>query len=148
VAPPACGQGDHTGPAYALGVRFVTWLLATAAGVAVATWLIDGIYFSGQTTGQEELKDKILPLLLVALILGIVSNFVRPVVTFFSIPFIILTLGLFLLVINALMLMLTAWIAGGVGIGFHVEGFWNALAGSIIITIVNWGTASLLKSDD
>jgi len=46
------------------------------------------------------------------------------------------------------MLMLTAWIAGGVGIGFHVDGFWNALAGSIIITIVNWGTASLLKSDD
>ncbi|HET9840414.1 MAG TPA: phage holin family protein, partial [Nocardioides sp.] len=89
-----------------------------------------------------------LPLLLVALILGIVSNFVRPVVTFFSIPFIILTLGLFLLVINALMLMLTAWIAGGLGIGFHVEGFWNALAGSIIITIVNWGTASLLKDDD
>ncbi len=129
-------------------MRFVTWLLATAAGVAVATWLIDGIRFSGPANGQEELKHKLLPLLLVALILGIVSNFVRPVVTFFSIPFIILTLGLFLLVINALMLMLTAWIAGGLGIGFHVEGFWNALAGSIIITIVNWGTASLLKDDD
>jgi putative membrane protein len=129
-------------------VRFVTWLLATAAGVAVATWLIDGIYFTGPHSGQEELKHKLLPLLLVALILGIVSNFVRPVVTFFSIPFIILTLGLFLLVINALMLMLTAWIAGGVGIGFHVEGFWNALAGSIIITIVNWGTASLRKDHD
>jgi putative membrane protein len=129
-------------------VRFVTWLLATAAGVAVATWLIDGIFFTGPSTGQEELKHKVLPLLLVALILGIVSNFVRPVVTFFSIPFIILTLGLFLLVINALMLMLTAWIAGGVGIGFHVDGFWNALAGSIIVTIVNWGTASLLKGDD
>jgi putative membrane protein len=129
-------------------VRFVTWLLATAAGVAVATWLIDGIFFTGPCSGQEELKHKLLPLLLVALILGIVSNFVRPVVTFFSIPFIILTLGLFLLVINALMLMLTAWIAGGLGIGFHVEGFWNALAGSIIITIVNWGTASLLKDDD
>jgi putative membrane protein len=129
-------------------VRFVTWLLATAAGVAVATWLIDGIFFTGPSTGQEELKHKVLPLLLVALILGIVSNFVRPVVTFFSIPFIILTLGLFLLVINALMLMLTAWIAGDVGIGFHVDGFWNALAGSIIVTIVNWGTASLLKSDD
>ena len=129
-------------------MRFVTWLLATAAGVAVATWLIDGVYFTGPSTGQEELKHKVLPLLLVALILGIVSNFVRPVVTFFSVPFIILTLGLFLLVIIALMLMLTAWIAGGVGIGFHVDGFWNALAGSIIITIVNWGTASLLKSDD
>jgi putative membrane protein len=129
-------------------VRFVTWLLTTAAGVAVATWLFDGIYFTGPSTGRAELDHKIVPLLLVALILGIVSNFVRPVVTFFSIPFIILTLGLFLLVINALMLMLTAWIAGGVGIGFHVDGFWNALWGSIVVTVVNWATASLLKEDD
>jgi putative membrane protein len=129
-------------------VRFVTWLLTTAAGVAVATWLIDGIYLTGPHSGSAELKHKIVPLLLVALILGLVSNLVRPVVTFFSIPFIIVTLGLFLLVINALMLMLTAWIAGGVGIGFHVQGFWNAVWGSIIITIVNWGTASLVKDDD
>ena len=129
-------------------VRFVTWLLTTAAAVAVATWLIDGIYFTGPTAGREEIRHKLLPLLLVALILGFVSSFVRPVVTFFSIPFIVFTLGLFLLVINALMLMLTAWIAGGVGIGFHVEGFWNALWGSIVITLVNWGTASLVKDRD
>ena len=83
-----------------------------------------------------------------ALILGVVTAIVKPIVTFFSIPFIILTIGLFLLVINALMLMLTAWIAGGVGIGFHVEGFWNALWGSIVITLVNWGTASLVKDRD
>ncbi len=129
-------------------MRFVTWLLTTAAGVVAATWLFDGIYFTGPSTGSEELRHKVLPLLLVALILGFVSSFVRPVVTFFSIPFIILTLGLFLLVINALMLMLTAWIAGGVGIGFHVDGFWNALGGSIVITVVNWATASLVKDDD
>ena len=128
-------------------VRFVTWLLTTAAAVAVATWLIDGIYFTGPTSGSEEIRHKLVPLLLVSLILGFVSSFVRPVVTFFSIPFIIFTLGLFLLVINALMLMLTAWIAGGVGIGFHVDGFWNALWGSIVITLVNWGTASLVKDD-
>jgi putative membrane protein len=129
-------------------VRFVTWLLTTAAGVAVATWLFNGIFFTGPSSGQEEFNHKVLPLLLVALILGLISNFVRPVVTFFSIPFIIFTLGLFLLVINALMLMLTAWIADGVGIGFHVDGFWNALGGSIVITLVNWGTAAVLKDDD
>ena len=129
-------------------VRFVTWLLSTAVAVAVATWLFDGIYFTGPSSGSEEIKHKILPLLLVALILGFISNFVRPVVTFFSIPFIVFTLGLFLLVINALMLMLTAWIADGIGIGFHVDGFWNALGGSIVITIVNWATASLVKDDD
>ena len=129
-------------------MRFVTWLLTTAAGVAVATWLFDGIYFTGPSSGQEELKHKVLPLLLVALILGLVSNLVRPVVTFFSIPFIILTLGLFLLVINALMLMLTAWIAGGVGIGFHVDGFWTAVGGSIVVTLVNWGAAALAEKRD
>ena len=128
-------------------MRFVTWLLTTAAGVAVATWLLDGIYFTGPHSGQAELNHKIVPLLLVALILGLVSNFVRPVVTFFSIPFIIFTLGLFLLVINALMLMLTAWIAGGIGLDFHVDGFWYALGGSIVITLVNWATASLLRDD-
>jgi putative membrane protein len=139
--------GLRTSP-YARDVRFVTWLLATAAGVAVATWLIDGIYFTGPSSGRAELQHKLVPLLVVALVLGLVSSVVKPVVTFFSIPFIILTIGLFLLVINALMLMLTAWIAGGLGTDFHVDGFWNALAGSIIITIVNWGTASLLEADD
>lgn len=129
-------------------MRFVTWLLATAAGVAVATWLIDGIYFTGPRSGQAELNHKILPLLGVALILGLVSNFVKPVVTFFSIPFIIFTIGLFLLVINALMLMLTAWIAGGLGIGFHVVGFWNALWGSIVITVVNWFIDVVVLEDD
>jgi putative membrane protein len=129
-------------------VRFVTWLLSTAAAVAVATWLIDGIFFTGPASGGEELRHKILPLLLVSLILGVVSSLVKPVVTFFSIPFIIVTLGLFLLVINALMLMLTAWIAGGVGIGFHVEGFWNALWGSLVITFVNWFIDISVLRDD
>ena len=83
-----------------------------------------------------------------ALILGVVSSFVKPIVTFFSIPFIILTIGLFLLVINALMLMLTGWIAGLFDIGFHVDGFWAAVLGSIVITIVNWAIdVTVLKED-
>ena len=125
--------------------------LIAAVGMAVAvvtTLLLDGIWFSGPTHGQDEIEHKLVPLLVVALILGVITSFVKPVLTVLSIPFIIVTLGLFLLVINALMLMLTAWIAGGVGIGFHVDGFWNALWGSIIITIVNWATASVLKKDD
>lgn len=129
-------------------MRFATWLLSTAAGLAVATWLVGGIYFTGPDSGQAELKHKLLPLLLVALILGLVSSVVKPVVTFFSIPFIILTIGLFLLVINALMLMLTASIAGGLGIGFHVQGFWNALWGSIVITLVHWFIDVVVLEDD
>jgi putative membrane protein len=129
-------------------VRFVTWLLSTAAGVALAAWLIDGIFFTGPTSGWDQVQEKIVPLLAVSFILGAISSFVKPVVTFFSIPFIVLTLGLFLLVINALMLMLTAWIAGVLDIGFHVEGFWNALLGSLVISFVNWFISiSVLKDD-
>src|SRR6476646_12108731 len=97
---------------------------------------------------MAEVRHKLLPLLLVALILGVVSSFVKPVVTFFSIPFIVLTIGLFLLVINALMLMLTAWIAGGVGIGFHVDGFWTAVWGSLVITVVNTFIDAVVLEDD
>jgi putative membrane protein len=123
----------------------VTWLLSTAIAVAVATWIFDGIYFTGPSSGSEELRHKIIPLLLVSLIMGLVSMLVKPVFTFFSLPLVVLTFGLFLLVINALMLMLTAWFAGLVGIGFHVDGFFTALGGSIVITLVNWGTDALLK---
>ena len=130
-------------------MRFVTWLLSTAVAVAVATWLFDGIYFTGPSTGSAEIQHKILPLLLVALILGGVSMYVGPVVKFFSIPFIVLTIGLFLLVINALMLMLTAWIAGQIDIGFHVEGFWTAVWGSLVISLVNgFINVAVLEDDD
>ena len=115
------------------------WLLTYAAGLAVAAWLLDGIWFEGAKNGQAELQDKIVPLLFVALILGLVSTFIEPVIKLISLPFIILTLGFLLLVINALMLLLTARLADAFDLGFHVDGFWNALLGSIIITIVGWG---------
>ena len=120
-------------------MRFVTWLLTYAAGLAVAAQLLDGIWFNGPHAGQAELKEKILPLLVVALILGLVSTFIEPVIKLLSLPFIILTLGFLLLVINALMLMLTASLAKAFDLGFHVDGFWTALVGSLIVTIVGWG---------
>ena len=123
-------------------MRFVTWLLTTAGGVAVAAWLLDGITIKG-----AEWQDKLLPLLGAALILGSVSAFVAPVVKVLSLPFIILTVGLFLLVINALMLLLTSWVADKADIGFHVEGFWTAVVGSIIITIVTWFIDRVVAQD-
>jgi putative membrane protein len=119
-------------------VRFLTWLVTTAVALAAATWIMDGIRFTGPRHGMEEIQEKILPLLLVALILGVVTSFVKPVLTILSIPVIILTLGLFLLVINALMLMLTSWLAEQLDIGFKVTGFWPAVGGAIIITITTW----------
>jgi len=129
-------------------MRFVTWLLTYAAGLAVAAQLLDGIWFNGPDAGQAELKEKILPLLVVALILGLVSTFVEPVIKLLSLPFIILTLGFLLLVINALMLMLTAGLAKAFDLGFHVDGFWTALVGALIVTIVGWGVRTALPAGD
>jgi putative membrane protein len=120
-------------------MRFVTWLVTNAVALAVAAWLLDGIWFEGATNGSAEFQDKWLQVLAVALILGLVSTFVEPVIKLLSLPFIILTLGFLLLVINAVMLLLTARLADAFNLGFHVDGFWNALLGSIIITIVGWG---------
>jgi len=129
-------------------MRFVTWLLTYAAGLAVAAQLLDGIWFDGPSSGLAELQEKVVPVLLVALILGLVSTFIEPVLKLISLPFIILTLGLLLLVINALMLMLTAALARAFDLGFHVDGFWDALVGSLIITVVGWGARLVLPSGD
>jgi len=124
-------------------VRFVTWLLTNAAAVAVAAWLLDGIWIKG-----ADRQDEIVPLLIVALILGLVTMFVEPVVKVLSLPFIILTIGLFLLVINALMLLLTSKIAEALDVGFHVDGFWTAVLGAIIITLVTGFIDIALPDED
>ncbi len=129
-------------------MRFITWLLTYAAGLSVAAWLLDGISFAGARSGQAELQDKVVPVLLVALILGLVSTFIEPVIKLLSLPFIILTLGFLLLVINALMLMLTARLADAFDIGFTVDGFWTAVVGSLVITVVGWGVRTALPSRD
>ena len=119
-------------------MRFVARVLVTAAALAVAAWLIDGIRFTGPRHGWDEIQEKLLPLLLVALILSLINSFVRPVLTILSIPFIIVTLGLFLLVINAGMLLLTSWLADQLDIGFKVTSIWPAVGGAIVITVVSW----------
>ena len=129
-------------------MRFLTWLLTYAAGIAIAALLLDGIWFEGPAHGNAELQEKWLPLLGVALILGLVSTFVEPVIKLVSLPFIILTLGLLLLVINAVMLLLTARLADAFDLGFHVDGFWVALVGSIIITVIGWGVRVVLPNGD
>src|SRR5262245_50258076 len=77
-----------------------------------------------------------------ALIFGLVNVFIRPVIALVSCPLTVLSLGFFILIVNTLMLALTAWIAGWFDLDFHVEGFWAAFFGALIITIVstvlNW----------
>jgi putative membrane protein len=114
-------------------VNFLLKVLASAAGLAVAAWALDGITITGDSD-----NDRVLTLVIVAAIFGVIDSVVAPVIKVLSLPFIILTLGLFLLVVNALMLLLTSWVADQVGLGFAVDGFWTAVVGSVIITVVGW----------
>jgi putative membrane protein len=111
----------------------VIWVVVNACALAVAAGLLDGIRVTGKTT-----QEQVVTLVVVALIFGLVNAVVEPIVKLLSLPFIILTLGLFLVVINALMLMLTSWISGELGHRFVVEGFWTAILGAVIITISTW----------
>jgi putative membrane protein len=106
-------------------------LLATAVTLAVASWVVSGITLEGSTTSR-----RIGTLLIVAAIFGVVNAVVKPVAKLLSLPFIILTLGLLIFVINALMLLLTSWITGKLDVQFHVSGFGSALLGSLVITLV------------
>jgi putative membrane protein len=101
--------------------------LATAAALWVSVKLVPGIHHNGSA----------LALLGVAAVFGVVNTLIAPIVKLMSLPFIVLSLGLFALVINALMLKLTAWFALKLGLGFVVDGFIPALVGSLVISIVS-----------
>jgi putative membrane protein len=108
-------------------MEFVLRLLLNAAALWVALRLVSGITYQGGWMG----------FLGVALVFGVVNAVVKPVLTFLSIPFILLTLGLFFLVLNAFALWITSAISGGLGLGFRVDGFWAAFLGALVVSLVN-----------
>lgn len=124
-------------------MKLLVWLVVNALALAAAALLLDGIRLTGSTT-----EDRVITLVLVALIFGVVNTVVAPVLKLLSLPFIILTLGLFLLVVNAAMLLFTSWISREVGLGFHVEGFWTAVLGAIIVTVATWILEAVLPVKD
>lgn len=122
-------------------MRLLLRLVINAIALMVATWLLTGISVSGGSTSRDALT-----LLVVAVIFGIVNAIVKPILRFVSLPFVILTLGLLMLVINGLMLLLTSWIAGRIDVSFHVEGFWTAVLGALILSVVSSVLNRLLPS--
>ena len=114
-------------------MRLVLRLLANAAALAVATFLLSGISLTAPTT-----EGKVVTLLVVALIFGVVNAVVKPVFTLVTVPLLLLTLGLFLVVINALMLLLTSWVSTRVDLGWSVEGFGTAVLGALIVSVVSF----------
>ncbi|QLH22899.1 phage holin family protein [Streptomyces sp. Rer75] len=116
--------------------------LANAGALGVAIWLLKDITLTGENTGRQTIT-----LILVALLFGVVNVVVKPVVKLLAFPLFILTLGLITLVINALMLLLTSWLAGKLDLSFHVEGFGTAFLGGLIVSIVAWALHVVLPDD-
>jgi len=124
-------------------VKFLMWVIVNALALGAAVWLLDGITLTGESD-----SDKVLTLLGVGLIFGVVNAVVRPIVKLLSLPFIILSLGLLIFVINAAMLMLTSKIADGLDLGFNVDQFWwTAIWGAVIISIAST-LLSVVEPDD
>ena len=112
-------------------------------------WLINAlaIYVASKVVSGIWVRDE-WAIVAVALILGLVNAFIRPLLKFFTCPLIILTLGLFLFVINAAMLGLTAWVAGQLGIGFGVANFWAAFWGALVISLVSLALTLLIRGEE
>jgi len=110
----------------------IRWAVTTAA-VFVAEKLLPGISCGSLTA-----------LLGASLLLGIINAFVRPILLLLSLPFIIVTMGFFILVLNALLLMFVGWLVPD----FRVDGFWSAFFGAMIIGIVSWVLSSFFRSSD
>ena len=122
---------------------FLIQLILTAGALWLSTVLVPGIEVSGQST-----TSNLLTLLAVALIFGLVNALVKPIVAMLGCAFYVLTLGLFALVVNALMFWLTAWLAQKIDLPFHVDGFWDAFWGAIIVTVVTWLVGIMLPRPD
>ena len=106
---------------------FIIRTLVNAAALYVATRLVSGVTFTGDW----------LPFLGVAIVFGIVNAFIGPIAKILTFPLIIVTLGLFALVVNGVMLLLTSSISETLGLGFHVSGFWAAFWGALVVSIVS-----------
>jgi len=115
----------------------IRWMINTIA-LSAAVQVIPGLHFT----------DGPLQLLAVALVFGVVNAVLRPILTVLSCPLVLLTLGLFTLVINGVMLMLTARLAAIWNLGFKVDGFWPAFWGGLVVGMVSLALALLVNGDD
>lgn len=116
----------------------ISWLI-NAAALAVAVLAVPGITTAGEKAWVA--------VAVMAVIFGLVNALIRPFLKLLAFPLIILTMGLFALVINGLMLWLSSWIAGRLDVGFHVNDFLSALLGAVVISVVSF-VLGLIIGDD
>ena len=113
----------------------IKWIINTIA-IILAIKFVPGIVYSGAWWG----------ILIVGIIFGLVNTYIRPFIKLFALPLLILSLGLFTFVINAMMLMLTSWLSGKFDLGFHVAGFKTAFWGALVISLVSLVLSCLMPS--
>lgn len=125
-------------------MAFIVRTIANAAALWVAAFLVSGIHLGdGTNTGKN-----VVAILLVAALFGLVNAVVAPVLKVLSLPLIVLTLGIFLLVVNAAMLALTSGLAGMLDLPFHVDAFfWDAILGAVVVSIVGMITDAVLPEE-
>ncbi len=118
-------------------IAFILRVVINALALAAAAWVLPGITVSPAPASDATL-GLVIAYLVVGLVFGLVNAVVRPIVSLLSMPITCLTLGLFTLVINAAMLMLTSWLTQYLPMGLHVDNFfWDAILGALIISIVS-----------
>lgn len=113
-------------------------IVINAIALWAAAWILGG----------GDMIDGVLGWLFLAVIFGLVNTFIKPIIKLFSLPFTILTLGLFTLIINAVMLALTIWVAKMLGITtWFFSGFWEIFLAAIIVSVVSGILTSVLDDD-
>lgn len=117
---------------------FLLRLIVNAAALWVATQVVPGVTYGGGP----------LPFLAVALIFGVINATLRPLTKLLTCPLILMTLGLFALIVNGLMLWLTSSLATSLGIGFRVSGFWPAFWGALVVSLVSTLLSMSVRSGD
>jgi putative membrane protein len=125
-------------------MKLLLRILVSMAALGVAAWVVPGIVLTGHDTAA-----KALTLLIVAVIFGVVNVILKPVIKVVGCAFYVLTLGLFAIVVNGLLLWLTSWIAfDQLHEPFHVTGFWAAVEGALIVGVVSWLIHLALRDDE
>jgi putative membrane protein len=118
-------------------------VVLNAVAVWVATLLVGGVDVTTDSTGK-----KVATLVVVGAVLGLVNATIKPVVKLLSLPLLILSLGLFALVINGLLFWLTAAVSNAAGAPFHVDGFWAGFWGALVVSVVSWLLSIVVPDGD
>ncbi|WP_235950352.1 phage holin family protein [Phycicoccus flavus] len=126
-------------------MNFLVRVAVNAVALWVAALVVPGVDLAED---QAAWTSKAVTIVLVALLFGLVNAVVKPIATFFSFPFIVLTLGLFTFVVNAFMLQITEWVSDAIGLSFTIDHFfWSAVLAALVITLVSWALNIVLPED-